>query len=108
QLAGFDIDDLCRPLLATPLTEATPQRLVQTEGGDVSEPGWVVDERLTVGGDGVHHRMPAAAKVLGDVAHRPAMTTDLHRRPPAGPIRQLQPRSGDRRCLFGERPATEL
>lgn len=67
ELTRSDVDNLGGPLLSPPPSKATPQRLVQANGGDVTEPVRVVDQGLPVGDHRIHHRMPTTPEVLGDL-----------------------------------------
>ena len=69
----------CRPVRTT----SRPSRRV-----DVADPVGVIDQLLTDRHDGVHHGVPAAAEIAGDVGDGASVATDLQRHPPCCPGRQ--------------------
>lgn len=66
----------------------------------------VIDELLTDRDDSVHHRMPAAAEIAGDIGDRPAVPADLDRRPPRRPGGQHATGRGDRGVVVAPAAAT--
>ena len=70
----------------------------QAQGLDIGEPVGVIDELFAVGDHRIHHRMPTATQILGDLTDRAAMAAHLEGDPPPGPIGDRQPRAnGDLR-----------
>ena len=51
--------------------------LVDAEGIDVVEPGWVVHQGLAVAADAVHRAFPADPELAGYLSHRGAVLADL-------------------------------
>ena len=68
-----------------------PHVLVDAEPGHAGQPVRVVDQRLTIGDDGAHHRMPADQEIAGGRGDSLVGLHPAHRRPP-GPFGQHRPR----------------
>lgn len=98
-----DVDDPGRPTPSPEPAESAEQHLVEPGGGRDADPIGVVDQRSPVTVHSVHHRVPATPEIIGDLGHRTAVATDLHRRPPAGPIRDRRRTVSDPVIGLGER-----
>lgn len=106
ELPVVHVDDLGRPALPPERAFAGEQGLIEPDRGDRPEPCRVVNERGSVEHHGVHHGVPVAPEIGGDLGDRAGVATDLERRPLRCPGRQLAPARRDLGFLPGPRPST--
>src|SRR5207248_2648692 len=95
----------CRPRLATPLPDPSEQRLINPSAIGFTGAVWVLDQRGAVGDDGVVGRVPVTTELERDLVHGATVTADLFGHPRPRPIRDPEPRCGDRRMLTATNPS---
>ena len=103
QLATLDVDDLRRPQLGPVGAVAGEQRRIEADGTDLAEAVGVVDQRLAVDNNGVHHGVPITRQIRCHLRHGPSVAADLEGRPARRPRRQLAARRSDPRILLRPR-----
>ena len=87
QLSAGDVDDLGRPQSVPERSVPAEQHLIEPDRSDVADAVRVIDQRGAVVDDRVHHGVPVATEIGGDLGHRAAMAANLERRPP--PVRSV-------------------
>ena len=75
-----------------PTVGSQPGGLVHAQGGDVSQPSRVIDQRLADGADRRHDRVPAGPVGAGDLCDAVAVAAHPHAGVAAGPLGQQRPR----------------
>ena len=99
-----DVDDRRRPPLGAPPPEPDEQGLIEPDRRRLADPlRVVIDEGGAVGDHGVVDGVPVTAQLDADLVDRAATAADLLGHPAPSPIRQHQPRRGDRPVLAGPR-----
>jgi hypothetical protein len=83
---------------------AGEEHLVEPDRGHGPDPGGVLDQRRAVRDHGVVHGVPVTAQLAGDLGHDAALSANLQRCPPTGPVGHRQPRRSDAAVLAGPRP----
>ena len=106
ELAAAHVDDLGRPPLPPQRSLAGEQGLIEPDRGDRAKPARVVNQGGSVEHDGVHHCVPIAPEIGGDLGNRAAVATNLERHPARRPGRQRTTTRRDPRVPVGPRPST--
>lgn len=101
QLGTLHVDELGRELLGAVGAPADEEHFVHPEGPNLAVAAGIVDERSTVGADGVVDRVPVTAQVRGHLVHRPAVAAHLLGHPAPGPVAHGHSGVGDPRVLLG-------